>query len=85
MDEQLSGPYIKIGKDGAIAIPAEIHRELGVEQGDTLFVDVSADGSVVLKPVSSDPLERLRNAFAGSFDGIDPVAYQRALRDEDDE
>jgi len=44
---------------------------------------VDSTGQIIVKRVPSDPLERLRWAAGDSFRGIDPIAYQRDLRDED--
>lgn len=76
---------VRIGKRGTIVIPADIRHELGLEEGDVMALTVGEDGAMRLKAVPADPLERLRQAFGGIFAGIDPVEYQRSLRDEDDE
>jgi AbrB family looped-hinge helix DNA binding protein len=76
---------VRIGKRGAIVIPAEIRQQLGLEEGDVLALHVEEDGSFNLKAVPADPGERLRKAIRHGFEGVDPVAYQRSIRDEEDE
>jgi AbrB family looped-hinge helix DNA binding protein len=75
---------IVVGKRGTIVIPAEMRKTLGICEGQKLFA-VVVDGDIVLRRVSHDPVERLREAFAGVFAGVDPVEYVRELRREWDE
>ena len=72
---------IVVGQRGTVVIPAGMRRALGICEGQKLFA-VVVDGDIVLRPVSNDPIERLREAFAGVFTGVDPVEYVRALRRE---
>lgn len=76
---------VRIGKRGTIVIPADIRHELGLEEGDVMALTVGEDGAMRLKAVPADPGERLRAAVGRAFAGIDPVEYQRAIRDDDDE
>lgn len=79
-------------KDGSVALPPEMLDELGWHEGDRLSVAKRPNGELVLTPAPAateesdlspaERVERFRQAFAGVFDGVDPVAYQRALRDE---
>lgn len=79
-------------KDGSVALPPELLDELGWHEGDALAVMKSPGGELVLKHgASTEPtedlspaerVERFRQSFARAFEGVDPVAYQRALRDE---
>lgn len=82
---QIRSRDVRIGKRGTIVIPADIRHELGLDEGDVMALTVGEDGAMRLESVSSDPIERLRQAFGGIFAGIDPVEYQRSMRDEDDE
>lgn len=76
---------IRVGKRAQIVIPAPLRHELGIGEGSTLEATTDEFGRLVLTPVPSDPFERLRKAAAGLFEGIDPVEFQRKLRDEWDE
>jgi hypothetical protein len=62
-----------------------MRRELGIEEGDMVALALEKDGTITARRVPSDPIERLREAFGGIFAGVDPVAYQRSIRDEGDE
>ena len=73
---------VRVGKRAQVVIPAALRKRLGVHEGDILQASVDDAGNIVLKPVPSDPLERLRKAFAKCYEGVDAVAYVRALREE---
>ena len=76
---------IRIGKRATVVIPAAMRKALGIGEGDRLQA-ILCDGQLTLTPIPSDPIERLRRAFRGVYDGVDATAYIRALRDEwDDE
>lgn len=75
---------VRIGEEDLLVLPAELRDRLGIEDGDTVAVSLFEDGSFTLRRVSSDPIERLRKAMAGTFAGVDPVEYQRSIRDEDE-
>jgi AbrB family looped-hinge helix DNA binding protein len=80
MDTRLAMDVV-VGKRGTIVIPAEMRRALGICEGQKLLAVVE-DGTILLRPVSSDPIERLRDAFAGVFTGVDVAEYINELRDE---
>jgi AbrB family looped-hinge helix DNA binding protein len=82
---QKSRTNVRIGKRGTIVIPADIRHQLGLEEGDVMTLSVGQDGAMSLKAIEADPGKRLRDAIHHAFAGVDPVAYQRASRDEDDE
>ncbi|MBI5948810.1 MAG: AbrB/MazE/SpoVT family DNA-binding domain-containing protein [Chloroflexi bacterium] len=74
--------YVRVGKRAQVVIPAQLRREMGIDEGDTLLASVDDCGQLVLKPVPSDPVERFRAAWKGVFEGVDADAYIRELRDE---
>jgi AbrB family looped-hinge helix DNA binding protein len=76
---------IRVGKKAQIVLPAALRRELHIEEGDVLQASIDDSGRIVMTPVPPDPLDRLRWAMAGLFEGVDPVEFQRELRREDDE
>lgn len=73
---------IRIGKRAQMVIPAALRRRLGVDEGDMLRAEIDDAGRLILEPVPSNPVERLRRAGAGIYDDIDAVREQRRLRDE---
>jgi bifunctional DNA-binding transcriptional regulator/antitoxin component of YhaV-PrlF toxin-antitoxin module len=48
---------VKLGKSGQVSIPRAILRRLGIVGEQTLLVDTSADGSIVLRQAGVYPLE----------------------------
>jgi len=53
---------VKVGPKGRVVVPAQIRRELGIEEGTELMARVEGDG-VVLEPRAA-ALRRLRKLFA---------------------
>ena len=50
------GEAARVGKRGAVVIPARIRRQFGIAEGTTVLVDAGADG-VVIRPAVTVPLE----------------------------
>ena len=51
---------------GGIVIPAELRRELGIEDGDSVVIERDASGAVSVRREEPDEaLMRLRGAMAG--------------------
>lgn len=73
---------VLVGKRAQVVIPADVRRRLGIREGDRLHLEVDERGRIVMERIDDDPLERLRRAGAASYADVDPVEYQRALRDE---
>jgi AbrB family looped-hinge helix DNA binding protein len=72
---------VRVGQRGTIVIPAEMRRDLDLQVGDEL--DVVAEGEALhLTKVDDDPIAQLREIAAPYFAGVDPVAFQRELRDD---
>lgn len=42
--------YKRLSKSGSINIPVQLRREYGIRDGDAFEIDVSKDGTVLLKP-----------------------------------
>ncbi len=73
---------VRVGKRAQVVIPADVRRRLGIREGDRLHLQVDERGRIVLERIAEDPIERLRTVGRELFPETDPVAYQRALRDE---
>jgi len=50
------GEAARVGKRGAVVIPARIRRQFGIEEGTTVLVDTSPEG-VVIRPAVTVPIE----------------------------
>jgi AbrB family looped-hinge helix DNA binding protein len=72
---------VKVSSKYQIAVPAEVRRELGIERGDHLIVEVR-DRFVVLKPEPVDAVEQLRGLHREIWEGIDPQQYIDELREK---
>lgn len=72
---------VVVGKRGTIVIPAHIRQELELEEGDMLEI-VRHDSSIEFTKIDDDPIEHFRKVSAPYFKGVDPVKYQRQLRDD---
>jgi AbrB family looped-hinge helix DNA binding protein len=69
----MSSHVVRIGPKGRVVVPAELRRQLGLEEGAELVARVTAD-RLVLEPRSS-ALRRLRSFF-------DDVPGETSLVDE---
>jgi bifunctional DNA-binding transcriptional regulator/antitoxin component of YhaV-PrlF toxin-antitoxin module len=75
---------IKVGAKAQIVIPSAMRAELGICAEDELFASIEGE-TIVLQKMPKDPIERLRWAFRGVYDGVDVATYIRELRDEWDD
>ena len=70
---------VKISTKHQIVVPSAVRRELHLQPGDRLTVEVR-EGEIVLRPRPEKASERLRGLGKGLYG--DPVEYVRRLRDE---
>ncbi len=54
---------VRMGPQGRIVVPADLRRELGLDEGSTMAA-TAEDGRLILEP-RSVVLERLRRRFSG--------------------
>lgn len=71
----------KVSTKHQISIPSEARRKLGIEPGDRLSVEVTAE-AMILRRRQAKPSDRLRGLGKEVWKGVDPVNYVRGLRDE---
>jgi len=71
---------VKVSSKHQIAVPASIRRQLSIDAGDHLQVEVR-DGVIILIPGSSDPIADLRGLGREIWDGIDAQEYVNGERD----
>ena len=74
---------VKVSSKRQISLPSAACRELGIAAGDRLSVEIR-DGELVLRPRPARASERLWGLGKEIWEGVDPVEYVRALRDEMD-
>jgi AbrB family looped-hinge helix DNA binding protein len=70
---------VKVSSKHQIAVPSSVRRQLAIEAGDYLLVDVQ-DDAIVLIRASTDPIEELRGLGREIWDGIDAQEYVNAER-----
>ncbi|MGH2354574.1 MAG: AbrB/MazE/SpoVT family DNA-binding domain-containing protein [Chloroflexota bacterium] len=72
---------VKVSRKNQIAVPAAVRRQLGIQPGDRLSVQV--EGSrLVLQREPEDILGALLGLAPEVWQGVDGTAYLRGLRDE---
>lgn len=67
---------VQVSGRGQVTLPAEIRRDLGLEPGDALTVEVE-DGRIVLEPMALVPAERYTD------DRIEEFAEASRMTDEE--
>jgi AbrB family looped-hinge helix DNA binding protein len=73
---------VKVSTKHQIVVPSEARRELDIEPGDRLDVEITTD-SIVLRKRPRRPSDRLRGLAAGrGWYAPDPVMFVRHLREE---
>ena len=50
------GESAKVGKRGAVVIPAKLRKKFGIEEGSSVLVEEAADG-VLIRPAVTVPIE----------------------------
>ena len=77
----------RIGKKGQVSIPKAVLDRLGIEPETVLLVEVTDDGSILLRPAGVYPVELYSDARVSEFLEEDrltdkEVARLRAVLDE---
>ena len=65
---------VKVSSKHQIAVPAAVRRQLEVDAGDHLLVDVQ-DGVIVLIPMPVDPIEEFKGLGRENWEGVDVQEY----------
>lgn len=74
---------IRVGKRGAIVLPAALRRQYGIEEGATIIAQPTEEG-ILLKPAVVLAYERYTRERQAEFllnNAIGPDEYRRALAD----
>lgn len=72
--------YIRIGKRGTVVIPAGVRRQHGLEEGEMLAMEETADG-ILLKPVRAFETEIYTPERTAEFllnNAVDAAEYDSA-------
>ena len=71
---------VKLGKRGQLSIPRAVLRRLGIAGEQTLLVDTTADGSIVLRQAGVYPLETYSEARLREFEEADRLTASEKSR-----
>jgi len=71
---------VKLGKRGQLSIPRAVLRRLGIAGEQTLMVDTTEDGSIVLRQAGVYPLEIYSEERLREFDEGDRLTAQEKTR-----
>ena len=72
---------VKVSSKHQIAVPASVRRQLSIEAGDYLLVEVE-DGAIVLIPKPVNPVDELQGLGREIWEGVDAQEYVNRERDE---
>jgi AbrB family looped-hinge helix DNA binding protein len=70
---------VKVSSRYQISVPSKARKELNIQRGDRLIVDVQ-DGMILLVPVPGDITEYLAGLHKDIWRGVDAVTYLREER-----
>lgn len=76
----MSAETRKVGKRGAVVIPASLRRRFGITEGSLVIVEERADG-VLIRPAAAFPLEMYTPERQAEFllsNAVGPKDYARA-------
>ena len=73
----------KVGKRGAVVIPASLRRRLGIKEG-SLVIAEERDGGVLIRPAAAFPIEMYTPERRAEFllsNAVDVKDYARAQQE----
>ena len=71
---------VKLGKRGQLSIPRAVLRKLGIAGEQTLLVDTTEDGSIVLRQAGVYPLETYSEERLREFEEADRLTAAEKAR-----
>jgi AbrB family looped-hinge helix DNA binding protein len=73
----------RVGKRGAIVVPANLRRRFGIEEGSIVVAEETDDG-ILIRPAMVIPVERYSPERKAEFllsNAIDAADYRKARKD----
>lgn len=73
----------KLGKRGALVIPAAIRRRFGLEEGSLVLVEEHEDG-ILIRPAVALPIEQYTPEWRAEFllsNAVDDTDYEEAVEE----
>ncbi|MDI3339930.1 MAG: AbrB/MazE/SpoVT family DNA-binding domain-containing protein [Sphaerobacter sp.] len=71
---------VKVSSKNQIAVPADVRKQLGIQRGDVLLVEVR-DGYAILMPEPRDYSKRLRGLHREIWQDVEPQECVRQERE----
>jgi AbrB family looped-hinge helix DNA binding protein len=71
---------VTLGSKGQVSIPKPALRRLGLEGGELLLVETTADGAIVLRPAGVYPVEIYSEERLAEFEVADQMTPETAKR-----
>jgi AbrB family looped-hinge helix DNA binding protein len=68
----------RLGRKGQLSIPKSVLKRLGIDGETLLAVDVTDDGSILLRQVGVYPLEVYSDARVAEFEEADNMSPEEA-------
>jgi AbrB family looped-hinge helix DNA binding protein len=72
---------VKVNRKNQITIPAAVRRQLHIECGDHLLMQIR-EGHIILMPEPRDYSQYLRGLHREVWDGVEPQEYARRERED---
>jgi len=72
----------RVGKRGAIVVPAKLRKRFGIEEGSIVIAEETA-GGILIRPAVVVPVERYTPAHKAEFllsNAVDEADYRNARR-----
>jgi len=73
----------KVGKRGAIVVPAKLRKRFGIEEGSIVVAEETEDG-ILIRPAMVVPVEQYTPVRKAEFllsNAVDAADYRRARRE----
>ena len=73
----------KVGKRGAIIVPARLRKQFGIEEGTLVTAEATEDG-ILIRPAVVIPVERYSNERKAEFlltNVVSKLDYQKARKE----
>jgi AbrB family looped-hinge helix DNA binding protein len=73
----------RVGKRGAIVVPAKLRKRFGIEEGSIVIAE-EADGGILIRPAIVVPVERYTPERKAEFllsNAVDDADYRKARRE----
>ncbi len=73
----------KVGKRGAIIVPASLRKRFGIEEGSIVIAEEKADG-ILIRPAMIVPVERYTPERKAEFllsNAVDETDYRKARKE----